>query len=116
MRQISLAAMMAVALATISIVPVVSANTVVEDAVDRLACHNTGSQGTITKVPYFVWVDGAYWIGSYYYVDSTISYQNVDRYNYCIANIQVGAVSTSYGGSSSRHTCVNCVVIGVELA
>ena len=97
-------------------IPVASANTIVDDIVDTLACHYTGPQGHIAYVPYFAWVDGAYWIGSKYYVDYTVSYQDVERYNYCIAGIQVGAVNVGYGYSSSYHTCVNCVVIGVELA
>lgn len=88
--------------------PTASANSIVENLVDSLVCTNPGYQGTIATVPYFVWVDGTGWVGPYYHVYYTTSYERVDRYNYCVANVQVGAVSTSYGGSSSYDACVNC--------
>ena len=88
--------------------PLASADTIVDDVVDALACRNPGYQGTITTVPYFVWVDGTGWVGPYYYVYGSTSYENVDRYNHCVLGIQVGAVSTSYGGSRSWASCVNC--------
>ena len=110
---VALAALMAV-----GTLPVVSANsTIVEDALEKLACNYTGPQGTITSAPTSAGFGGAYWIGPYYYADYSVTYTDIDRYNYCVANIQVGAVSTSYGYRQSYHTCVNCVAtVGIDLA
>lgn len=108
MRQILTMATL-VALSTVALAPVVSANTIVETILETVACRNPGYQGTITTVPYFVWVDGTGWVGSRYYVYGSTSYENVDRYNHCVAGVQVGAVWISYAGSSSWASCVNCV-------
>ena len=122
MRQFSpLTALLAAALAGLFAVPAASANVDVGEVpdvvdVDVLACHNTGYQGTIVTVPYLVWVYGTYWQGPYYYVDGSWSYENVDRYNYCIYGIQVGAVSTSYGGTYYWTWCVNCLYTDSLLA
>lgn len=116
MRQISLAATMAALLAIVSVAPVVSATTVVEDLKDAFACQNPGYQGTITSAPYFASTDGTGWVGPYYYAYYTVHYENVDRYNHCVAGFQVGAVNVSYGGSSSYAWCVNCLYADSILA
>lgn len=97
-----------------SFAPLAAANVDVDvrdvgDIIALPACPNPGYQGTIATVPYLVWIDGTGWQGSHYYVYGTYYYQNVDRYNYCLGGTQVGAVSTSYGGSYSWSWCVTCL-------
>ena len=117
MRQISpIAALLAAALAATLAAPVASATVDVGDVRDIVACHNTGPQGTIATVPYFVWTSGTYWQGPYYYVDYSVSYEKVERYNHCVAGIQVGAVNVGYSHTSYYSSCVNCVTIGTLLA
>ena len=112
----TIAILAVLALAGVSLAPVASATTILDQVLDAFTCRNPGYQGTITKAPTGAQVPQTGWVGPEYHVYGGYTYTNVDRYNHCVGKYQVGAVWTSYGGSTSYDTCVNCVTIGTLLA
>lgn len=81
-----------------------------------LPCTATGSQGTIVTVPYYATIYGTGWEGSEYHVYGGYSYEDVDRWNYCVAGFQVGAVNARYSHSTTWDSCVNCLYVESLLA
>ena len=117
MRQIVIgAAVLALATAGSAALPVASANTILDEVLDLFACRDPGPQGTITTAPTGAQVPDSGWEGSEYHVYGGYTYTNVDRYNHCVANRQIGAVWISYGGSSTYDWCVNCLYTDSLLA